>query len=224
MALNVESNMMTAELSALPDDVAKHVTTMARDGAKSRKSTIVVVEDFRERGIPDSACYGPAYEGEDCTSSVEFRESLVAAILEPLTKLQKDGYSSPNGEVRLMTKPQKAARREAQQHVKDTLNSMRQALKRRQERDARDAEEARREALAEAAQNGDAAAKEELLAALAADDAAAFASTGEAFFGIVRKFTNAKHGPLAEKARTAVPVLMNFARSMDWDMPDDMKA
>lgn len=224
MAMNANSNMMTAQLQALDADVAKHVQTMARDGAKSRKSTMVVVEDFRERGIPDTACYGPAYEGEDCTSSVEFRESLVAAILEPLTKLQKDSYSAPNGEVRLMTKPQKAARKEAQQHVKDTLNSMRQALKRRQDRDARDAEEARREALAEAAQKGDADARAELEALLAADDAAAFASTGEAFFGIVRKFTNAKHGPLAEKARTAVPVLMNFARAMDWDLPDDMKA
>lgn len=224
MALNVESNMMTAELSALPEDVAKHVTTMARDGAKSRKSTMVVVEDFRERGIADSACYGPAYEGEDCTSSVEFRESLVAAILEPLTKLQKDSYDAPNGEVRLMTKPQKAARKEAQQHVKDTLNSMRQALKRRQERDARDAEEARREALAEAAQNGDEAAKAELAALLAADDAAAFEAAGDAFWAVLRRFKNAEHGDLCAKAGVASAAFISIGQQLGWNVPSDMKA
>lgn len=219
-----ESNMMAAELHALDADVAKHVTTMARDGAKSRRSTIQVVEDFRERGIPDTACFGPAYEGDDCTSSVEFRESLVAAILEPLTKIQKDSYRAPIPEVRLMTRPQKEARKEAQQHVKDTLNSMRQALKRRQLRDARDAEEARREALAEAAQNGDEAAKAELAALLEADDLAAFEAAGEAFWAVLRRFQNAEHGPLSVKAREATPTMIALGQQLGWAVPDDMKA
>lgn len=216
-----DTNMMTAELYALPEDGAKLFTEATRDGAKSRRSTQKVVDYCRDNCIPSSACYAPSYEGDDCTSSVEFRESLLVCVLVPLTKLQRQSYDATPGEARLMTKPQKAARKEAQKHVKDTLNSLRQALVRRERYDVAVAEAERQEGLREAAQAGDADAKAELDALLAAEDAKAFTATEEVFQGMVKRFQNAEHGPLAERAAVAVEAAAAFATIVGFEMPTE---
>lgn len=216
-----DTNMMTAELCALPEDGAKLFTEATRDGAKSRRSTQKVVDWCHENGVSSSACYAPQYDGDDCTSSVEFRESLLACVLAPLSRLQRQSYDATAGEARLMTKPQKAARKEAQKHVKDTRNSLRQALVRRERYDAAVAEADRQERLRENAQAGDADAKAELDALLAAEDAKAFAATEEVFQGMVKRFQNAEHGALAERASAAVEAAAAFATTVGFEMPTE---
>lgn len=221
MAMMNESNTMRAEFVALPEDGAKLVTEVTRDGAKSRRSIQKLVDYCRDLHIPSTAWYAPSYEGDDCTSSVEFRESALVRVLEPLTKFQRASYNATPGEARLMTKPQKAARKEAQKHVKDTLNSLRQALARRERYDAAVAEAERQEGLREAAQAGDADAKAELDALLAAEDAKAFTATEQVFQSMVKRFQNAEHGALAERAAVAVEAAAAFATIVGFEMPTE---